>query len=166
MRKRKAEWLPWYRARNYKGDLTEEEKRQLDAFRMQPTHPAARLDDLPEEVRNYIGRIELELYDKKQDGAASRAMFYSAIGAALHFLIYTGFFGAPTVWSYAAGVLLLVVPWFIYRYEWKKNAEEFLPSDRSDRPCGVTDEGIRREWELEYLTRNRLAERDASSNGG
>jgi exonuclease I len=28
-RKRKAEWLPWYRARNYKGDLTEAEKRQL-----------------------------------------------------------------------------------------------------------------------------------------
>jgi exonuclease I len=54
-RKRKAEeWLPWYRARNYKGDLTEAEKRQFDAFRMQPKHPADH--DLPEEVRNYIIR--------------------------------------------------------------------------------------------------------------
>ena len=38
-RKRKAEWLPWYQARSYKGDLTEAEKRELDAFRMQPKHP-------------------------------------------------------------------------------------------------------------------------------
>ena len=68
-RKRKAEWLPWYRARNYKGDLTEAEKRQFDAFRMQPKHPAAQEDDLPEEVQSYIGRIEMELYDKKQEGA-------------------------------------------------------------------------------------------------
>jgi len=44
-RKRIAEWLPWYRGRNYKGDLTEAEKHQLDALRMQPTHPAARWED-------------------------------------------------------------------------------------------------------------------------
>ena len=35
-RKRKSEWLPWYRAPDYKGDLTEAQKRELDAFRMQP----------------------------------------------------------------------------------------------------------------------------------
>ena len=55
-RKRQVEHLPWYRARNYKGDLTETEKRQLDAFRKQPKHPAAEEDDLPEEVRNYSVR--------------------------------------------------------------------------------------------------------------
>jgi exonuclease I len=77
-RKRKAEWLPWYRARNYKGDLTEAEKRQLDAFRMQPKHPAAQEDDLPEEVQSYIGRIEMELYDKKQEGAVGQAMFLTS----------------------------------------------------------------------------------------
>jgi hypothetical protein len=87
---------------------------------------------------------------KKQDGAAGRAMFYSAIGAALLFLNYKGFFGAPTIWSYAGAVMLLVLPWFFYRYQWNKNAEEFLPSDA---PCSVTDEGIRQEWELEYLVR-------------
>jgi len=62
-RKGKPEWLPWYRSRNYKGDMTETEKRQLDAFRAQPKHPATRTEDLPEEVRDYINGIELELYD-------------------------------------------------------------------------------------------------------
>jgi hypothetical protein len=68
--KHKAEWLPWYRARNYKGDLTEAEKRQFDAFRVQPKHPAAQYHELPEEVQSYINRIECELYDKRQDGVA------------------------------------------------------------------------------------------------
>jgi exonuclease I len=34
-KKKQPEHLPWYRARNYKGNLTEDEKRQLDFFRMQ-----------------------------------------------------------------------------------------------------------------------------------
>jgi len=65
MWKRKGEWLPWYRARNYQGTLTETEKRQLDAFRAQPMHPAARLESLPKEVQDHISGIEMELFDKK-----------------------------------------------------------------------------------------------------
>jgi hypothetical protein len=41
-RKSSSERLPWYRAPDYSGNLTEAEKRQLDAFRMQARHPAAR----------------------------------------------------------------------------------------------------------------------------
>jgi hypothetical protein len=155
-RKREAEWLPWYRARNYKGDLTEVEKRELDAFRVRPDHPAAQGDNLPEEVQSYLNKIELELYDKKQDGAVGRALVLSAIGAALLYLNYEGCFGAPTTWSYAAAVLLLVVPWLYYRYEWNRNAEEFLPSDA---PHSATDEAIRQEWEVDYIARKRQAER-------
>ncbi len=161
-RKRKAERLPWYRARTYKGDMTEAEKRQLDAFRMQPKHPAAQWDDLPEEVQNYIIRIELDLYDHKQDAAAGKAMFFSAVGAAGLFLNYKGFFGAPTIWMYAGAVLLLILPWFFYRYEWNKNAEEFHPSDA---PYNRTEERIREEWEVKYVVRSSRAKRDASSNG-
>jgi hypothetical protein len=154
--KRKAEWLPWYRARNYKGNLTEAEKRQLDVFRMQPRHPADH--DLPEEVRRYICNITLELYDRKQDAAAGRAWTWSAIGAALLFGSYMGWFGAPTIWLYALGAWFLVFPWFVYRYEWKKNAEEFLPSDHSHN---AIDEGIRQEWELNWLYHNSQEKRDA-----
>ena len=78
MWKRKKEW-PWYRARNYRGNLTEAEKRQLDAFRMQQKHPAANLDDLPDEVRRYLSNTEFKLYDKKQDEATGRAVLYSVI---------------------------------------------------------------------------------------
>jgi hypothetical protein len=154
-RKPKGEWLPWYRARDYKGDLTEAEKRQLDAFRMQPKHPAACEEDLPEEVREYIGRIELELYDKKQDEAAGYAVFWSVLGAVLLFLIYKGVFGPSTPWSYAAAVFAMVVPWLVYRYQWKKNAEEFLP--KVEPRINVTDEEFRKEWELNHIVRNRQA---------
>jgi exonuclease I len=32
-KKKRKELLPWYRARNYKENLTENEKRELDSFR-------------------------------------------------------------------------------------------------------------------------------------
>ena len=89
----------------------------LDDFRMQPKHPAAQEDDLPEEVRDHIGTIEMELYDKKQEYAAGKAIVGSALGAALLFLNYKGCLGAPTIWSYAGAVLLLVLPWFFARME-------------------------------------------------
>ena len=66
-KKKPTERLPWYRARGYKGDITENEKRQLDAFRMQKEHPAASYDSLPKEVRMYMIKIGMELYDKKQE---------------------------------------------------------------------------------------------------
>ena len=53
---------------------------------MQPKHPAAQEDDLPEEVRDYIGQLELDLYDKKQEIAAGQAVVASTVGAALLFL--------------------------------------------------------------------------------
>ena len=86
-RKRKAEWLPWYRAHDYTGNLTEKEKRLLDAFRAQPTHPSANFEQLPEEVQRYVNRIEMELYDQKQEAAAGRAIVLSEVGAALLFSI-------------------------------------------------------------------------------
>jgi len=162
MKKRdeKPEWLPWYRAQNYKGNLTEAEKRQLDVFRAQPKHSAMRTEDLPEEVQNYINQIELKLYDHRQQYAFGQAFFYRLIGAALLALHYTGCLTA-TPWIYAFDVLLLVSPWFFYRYRWKKNAEEFLPSEK-DVP-NPTDEAIRKEWELNYLTAIHQQQRDAAS---
>jgi len=159
-RKGKPEWLPWYRARNYKGNMTEAEKRQLDAFRAQPKHPAMRMEDLPDEVKNYISKIELELYDSKQDHAVGQALFVSLIGAALLALHYTDRLTA-TPWSYIFDVLLLVSPWFFYRYQWRKNAEEFIPS-RKDFPNPI-DEAIRTEWELEYIVSMHQQQREVGS---
>jgi hypothetical protein len=157
----KAEWLPWYRARNYKGNLTEVEKRQLDAFRAQPTHPATLSSDLPEEVQRYITRVELELYDAKQEMAAGRAFFWSTIGA---LLLMLGFAGVTpsTIWLFEGGALLLVVPWIVYAHEWKTNAEKFLPSD-PDIPNPI-DEAIRYEWEINYLLNLDRQQREGTSD--
>lgn len=156
MWKNNTEWLPWYRAQNFKGNLTETEKRQLDALRTQPKHPAATFDDLPGEVQQYLSGIQLELYDKKQEGAASRAFFFSAISAGLLFLNYKNCF-APDIWSNSVAVLLLVFAWFGYWHRWRKNAEEFTPKGA---PWRATEEGIRQQWELSYITQMRQTNSD------
>jgi hypothetical protein len=161
MTKRKAEWVPWYRERSYKGNLSEAEKRQLDAFRTQPKHPAATFDDLPEEVQSYLSGIQLELYDKKQESVADRAFFFSAIAGGLLFLNYKSCFPTPDVWTNAGAVLLLLFAWFQYWRQWGKNAEEFTPAGATWRP---TEEGIRREWELNYLFCSRQKPDDVSAS--
>ena len=151
-RKRKTEFLPWYRAKGYKGNLTEAQKRELDSFRAQDTHPASNYDGLPTEVQNYIGRLELEIYDQKQEKIAAAALVVMALGLLTLYLTY---FGAPepTAWRYVSGALCLVVPWFVYSYYWKKNAEAFMPTE--PYAAFPTDEGRRFEWEIEYLSRRR-----------
>ena len=162
-RKRKAKWVPWYRARNYKGALTEAEKRQLDAFRARPTHPATEGLDLPEAVQSYITRIEGELYDAKQDKLAGLALGVSIIGAVLLVLNFTaGVVFVPTVWSYLGAAVMFVAPLIVYGYLWKKNADEFNPTDE-DVP-NLSYEGIIKEWELEYIWRIRKQQRERTSD--
>jgi hypothetical protein len=60
------ERLPWYRAKNYKGKMSEKQKCSLDAVRLQNKHPAATYADLRPEVQNYISSLEIEVYDAKQ----------------------------------------------------------------------------------------------------
>ena len=139
--------LPWYRRPGYKGNLTEAQKRELDAFRTQAKHPSTRFEDLPEEVQGYIAGLELNVYDLRQEKAASLAIVCSLVGIAL---LYSHYFGKPlslsVSWAWTFGLLLMIAPWFVYRHEWKKNAKEF------DLPV---DERLRREWELDYLARHR-----------
>jgi hypothetical protein len=147
-RQQQQEWLPWYRRNGYSGNLTEAEKRQLDAFRSQSKHPAALSDELPDEVQSYINRIELELYDAKQSEAAVYTLAVSVFAIALMALNYLERFPSSDSY-YVAGVALIAFSWFWYGRVWARNAEDFLPEDESspDR----TDEAIRREWELEYI---------------
>jgi hypothetical protein len=88
-RKRKGKVsLPWYRGPTYKGNLTEDEKRELDSFRHRAMghgakHPAATYTDLPEEVGSYITKLQMELYDKIQEDLVSRCLLLSGVGAFL-----------------------------------------------------------------------------------
>ena len=147
-KKKQHEHLPWYRLRNYKGDLTEVEKRQLDFFRTQEKHPAADYHDLPEEVQRYISGLEMEVYDNKQGALVVQTLLFSGIGG--YFFIRSILaYGEGSFLSYVWSISLLILPWFWYRIKWRKNADEFLPKEGP----WPASEAILREWELDYNKR-------------
>ena len=62
-KKNREDRMPWYRRRDYKGNLTEKRKERIDHFRwlaQQPggKHPAD--SDLPEEVVLYISKLQVD----------------------------------------------------------------------------------------------------------
>lgn len=150
-------WVPWYRRKDYDGSLSEEEKRLLDSFRMKDKHPAECREDIPDEILNYISGVEFELYDLKQDSAAGTAIAISVFSAFLIYFAYTGQ-AYSTVGAYLFGVFLFVAAWVRYRWVWNKNAEEFHP--KSVGAPNRTDEGIRKEWELDYIVREQRRKSD------
>ena len=151
-KREKKEPLPWYRAPNYKGNLTEDEKRELDLFRYRAErhgvkHPAASYDDLPEEVGSYISKLQIERYDEIQGRLVGRCFLASGVGAFL-LLNYFGW-SSPNYNSTETllfGAVLLVVPLVYYPIKWRKNA---------DQHWGDTAEGIRTEWELDYIVNKK-----------
>jgi hypothetical protein len=69
----------WYRHRNYKGNLGEDQKMELDSIRWQSKsgrHPAAKLEDLPKEVQEYISNLEYEIAEEK----SSMSMLFIVAG--------------------------------------------------------------------------------------
>ena len=158
--KRQEEQIPWYRQRGYKGNLTEDEKRELDSLRwlaQQPggKHPAAEYSDLPEEVQSYISKLEIELHDERGTVLMGRVLVTSGIGV----FILADYFGwiAPitrdSTLLFLIGLFLIVFPWFVYVHEEKKLRNEFRPGGASER--------IRAEWELDYVVSKKMKrERD------
>ena len=135
--------------------MTEADKRELDAVHFQVNHPAARYDDLPEEVQRYISNLELQIYDLKWEKAFAKPIIASAIGALFIFSTYKEI-GHLGNFGYVCGVLLLTVPWFIFRRESRKNAEEFMPDIEDEHfASNPSNVGIRCEWELMYLSIRR-----------
>ena len=123
-KKKPTERLPWYRERNFKGNLTENEKRQLNSFRMRESHPAATNGSLPEEVQRYISSLEMEVYDRKQGSLVGGCLVVSVIGA--FFLVrYIVGYQEGSFWAYTWALCLLVLPWIYYPIQWRKNADEF-----------------------------------------
>ena len=143
--RKKQEWVPWYRRKDYKGDLTEAEKRELDAFRMQEKHPANHYQDLPNEVQERIIALEVKANEFELHTIATRCLFVSIAGAIITFLAYKGH-GDTGNFGYLIGILLLTVPWIFVIRGWRKNANEY---------CLDPDEGFRTEWELNYIAEHR-----------
>lgn len=153
---KKNEWVPWYRRKGYRGNLTEEEKRYLDSFRLEKKHPAATFDELPSEVQSYLMELEQAVYDKKQEGAATKALILNGIGAFMIFTAYreTSWYGP--LFGYVLGGAVIAFAWINYPREWKKNAEE----DRIDQkgegvPFSATEEKFQQYWESDAISRFR-----------
>jgi hypothetical protein len=151
-KKKRKEPLPWYRARNYKGNLTEAEKRELDSFRHRESeggeHPSASYGDLPEEVQSYLSKIEIERYDLIQENLVSRCFLLSGVGLFLllnHFGWISLKYDSTEV--FLVGVFLLLAPWVYYPVKWRKNADQFSEHD-----------GIRTEWELNYIVNKKMSD--------
>jgi hypothetical protein len=152
-RKSSSERLPWYRARGYSGNLTEAEKRELDGFRMQADHPAYQYE-LPEHVELCITGLQVEAYDLKQERAAVRAFTTTLVGAAVLYIAHFGAGPSNSIWSYLIGIGLMILPWVVYRSEWRKNADANL----------FVSEAILMEWELEHVANAKLAARRAAED--
>jgi hypothetical protein len=148
-RKQNAEPLPWYRDPNYRGRLTEAEKRKLDGFRSEPRHPSMRYEDFADEVQRYVVALEGQIYDLKQERAATKPILCTLVAIVLVYQHYRPL-SLPLLLAWSIGLLLVVIPWVVYARQWQQNAREYFP----DSGASTTDEAIRREWELSYLARN------------
>jgi hypothetical protein len=147
--------LPWYRAKNYKGKMTEKQKRLLDTIRFQRSHPAATYEGLLPEVQNYINRLELEVYDAKQQSLFAGCALLSFLGGQSLYRDYTSGDEASLL-SISYGVIMLGAPWIYYSVKFKKNASEHMPDENPTYP---TDEALRVEWEIEHLSQMGQRER-------
>lgn len=159
-KKSKEEFVPWYRKRGYKDNLTEEEKRELDSFRwlaQQPEgkHPSAEYSELPEEVQSYISKLQIELHDERGTLLMGRVLFSCIIGV---YLVASYFGWRPynnegSLWSLCFGIFLIVIPWVYYFREERKLRNDLLNST----------EKIRAEWELDYIVSKKLKSNDDKS---
>ena len=148
------EWVPWYRRKEYKGNLTEEEKRHLDSFRLEEKHPAVAVEDLPEEVQGYLSELELAVYDKEQDGAATKAWGMTGIGAFMSFMAYHELGWPSPLLGYALGGASIVFAWINYSREWKKNADGlWMGKEGKGVPFSRTEEKLQMYWELDEIMR-------------
>ncbi len=150
------EWMPWYRRKEYKGNLTEEEKRYLDSLRLKEKHPAVAVDDLPEEVQSYLSELELAVYDAKQDSVATKAFMLTGMGALVAFFAYYGLGWLPPLARYVIGGVIIIFAWINYSREWKKNADGlWIKQEGSGIPFSRTEEKLQEYWELDEIFRYR-----------
>ena len=132
-----SDQMPWYRQPGYDGDLSETQKRLLDQVRARSRHPAARAEDLPAEALSYIKALEFNLYQAKQQQLIGRTLLVSLFGAAVLYLTYYGYRPGTSNWDYVVGFAVLILPWFLYLRENRKQDRRIL-CRRAARRCRPT----------------------------
>ena len=148
-----TEILPWYRRPGYRRKMPENHKRLLDQIRMEGAHPAATYADLPEETQRYITRLELKIYNAKQQSLVLGSSLLCAIG--LYFLYQ--WYRAGDLFNLFGGIIFGIVPWIYYRIRSRKNWNDFWPIDDANRP---SNEAMQEEWDIHYQSEARDAQRE------
>lgn len=157
------EWLPWYRQKGYKGDLTEDEKTHLDSFALMPKHPSASENSLPKEVRDYIAELEFQLHDTKRDALYLRALASMGVGAYLVYEAAMGDAWTGSPMAYFIGFALIAYTPFYLRKETRKVFNELLIKTEKGGPLTTSDVGIRRNWEMTEIVRYRHKQRSGNA---
>lgn len=151
-----TKWVPWYRRKDNDGNLTEEEKRFLESFRMNKNHGAAQYENLPVEVQDHISEIELALYDAKQDGVATKMFGLVGVGVCIPFLAYNDVGWLSPLWRYIAGAAFIAVSIVNYKREWQRNADGlWMPEEGEGIPFSRTQESLDKNWELNMIGHRR-----------
>jgi hypothetical protein len=158
---KKSEWVPWYRRKKYNGNLTEEEKRHLDSFRLEEKHPAAKPDDLPEEVLSYFSELQLAVYDQKQDNLTKMWFLLTGFGAFLIFMAYRETGWLSPLFGYVLGGAMIAFAWIYYSREFKKNADTlWINQEGKGVPSSSLEKKFQEYWELDHIDnfRRRIGE--------
>jgi hypothetical protein len=148
---KEVEWVPWYRRKDYKGDLTEEEKRLLDGFRPPNHHPAQSVSSLSESVTLYISSLELEVYDRERQSAFGKAFGGTLCLALLGFLAHRS--GDLNAYWIAFGTAFTVLLWVEMRLRTRKAKEALFPP--GEGAPSALEAAIQQNWDLDYIYNHR-----------
>jgi hypothetical protein len=150
------EWVPWYRRKEYTSNITEDEKRYLDSFRLEKKHPAAALEDQPSEVQRYVSELELAVDDKTQEGIARKAFILTGIGAFVIFVAYREIGWNSPLIDYVVGSAFIAFAWISYFRECKKNTYRlWIEQKGKGVPFDQAEEKLQEYWELDAISRYR-----------
>lgn len=143
--------LPWYRGKGFKGNLTENEKRLLDSFRIDNKHPCTSNANIPEDVHALLIRLVVE---RQEDKLGSFSGKYTAIIGIAAFVIYLWYIDYLEISTSSlvvggAGVVCLCV---LYSFEYKKYS----------KILNIREE-IKKEWELKYIEELRIEQSEKES---
>ena len=148
-----SEWKPWYRRKDYKGNLTEDQKRYLDSFRSGKPHPATPFEDLPDEVQSRL--IELEEQLKEQQDATSllTMLVWFSLSSYAFYSGYNDYDGLTSVASYCFALFVIFILYKSYKaYLYRHKHHNWYGDTDKGEPFSSTDESLQRHWEVNPLS--------------
>ena len=148
-----SEWKPWYRRKDYKGNLTEDQKRYLDSFRNGEPHPATPFEDLPDEVQSRLMELELDLKEQQDSASVVTTLVWSALCCYSVYEGYVGDFGVVSFSYYCCALICIAMGYRTYQtYSSRHEHHNWYGDTNKGEPFSSTDESLQRHWEINALS--------------